>query len=117
HADRDRPSPRGLPIHLSGCTCPIWRMLRSFRHSGATRKTASSTRLPLPLRSRTFMPWICNDTPMTHRSIGCGSSDTLSAYHAVYVALAEALDSKVLTCDGRLERAPGVARCVSWSNP
>lgn len=30
----------------------------------------------------------------------------LSAYDAVYVALAEVLDTKVLTCDGRLARAP-----------
>jgi predicted nucleic acid-binding protein len=41
----------------------------------------------------------------------------LSAYDAVYVALAEALDSKVLTCDGRLARAPGVARCVELVKP
>ena len=30
----------------------------------------------------------------------------LSAYDAVYVALAEVLDTIVLTCDGRLARAP-----------
>jgi predicted nucleic acid-binding protein len=30
----------------------------------------------------------------------------LSAYDAVYVALAEVLDTKLLTCDGRLARAP-----------
>ena len=41
----------------------------------------------------------------------------LSAYDAVYVALAEALDSKVLTCDGRLARAPGVARSVELVKP
>ncbi len=34
----------------------------------------------------------------------------LSAYDAVYVALAEALDATLLTCDRRLARAPGVAR-------
>lgn len=33
----------------------------------------------------------------------------LTAYDAVYVALAEALDTKVLTCDGRLARSPAVA--------
>lgn len=33
----------------------------------------------------------------------------LTAYDAVYVALAEALDTTLLTCDGRLARAPGVA--------
>ena len=36
----------------------------------------------------------------------------LTAYDAAYVALAEALDAKVITCDARLARAPGVARCV-----
>lgn len=36
----------------------------------------------------------------------------LSAYDAVYVALAEALDAPLLTCDRRLARAPGVARRV-----
>ena len=32
---------------------------------------------------------------------------TLSAYDAMYVALAEALDATVLTCDGRLARSHG----------
>jgi predicted nucleic acid-binding protein len=41
----------------------------------------------------------------------------LSAYDAVYVALAEVLDTRVLTCDGRLARAPGVARCVELVKP
>lgn len=31
----------------------------------------------------------------------------LTAYDAVYVALAEALGAPLLTCDGRLARAPG----------
>lgn len=38
--------------------------------------------------------------------------DNLSAYDAAYVALAEALDAPLLTCDGRLSRAPGIARRV-----
>ncbi|HET7746018.1 MAG TPA: type II toxin-antitoxin system VapC family toxin [Vicinamibacteria bacterium] len=38
--------------------------------------------------------------------------DSLSAYDAVYVALAEALEARVLTCDGRLARAAGMARRV-----
>jgi len=33
----------------------------------------------------------------------------LTAYDAVYVALAEALDARLLTCDGRLARSPAVA--------
>ena len=32
----------------------------------------------------------------------------LTAYDAMYVALAEALDATLLTCDGRLARAAGV---------
>jgi predicted nucleic acid-binding protein len=38
--------------------------------------------------------------------------DSLTAYDAVYVALAEALDATLLTCDGRLARAPGMTRRV-----
>ena len=38
--------------------------------------------------------------------------DNLTAYYAVYVALAEALDSTLLTCDGRLARAPGGSQRV-----
>jgi len=33
--------------------------------------------------------------------------DNISAYDAVYVALAEALDASIVTCDGRLAAAPG----------
>ena len=33
----------------------------------------------------------------------------LTAYEAVYVALAEALEAPLLTCDARLARAPGLA--------
>lgn len=37
--------------------------------------------------------------------------ENLTAYDATYVALAEALDSSLLTADGRLSRAPGI-RCA-----
>ena len=36
----------------------------------------------------------------------------LTAYDAAYVALAEALDAPLLTCDGKLARAPGLSRRV-----
>ena len=36
----------------------------------------------------------------------------LSAYDAVYVALAEALESRLVTCDARLARAPGITAQV-----
>jgi predicted nucleic acid-binding protein len=38
--------------------------------------------------------------------------ENLTAYDAVYVALAEALDTRLLTCDGRLSHAPGLSRRV-----
>lgn len=38
--------------------------------------------------------------------------DNMTAYDAVYVALAEALDSMLLTCDAKLARAPGTSRRV-----
>jgi predicted nucleic acid-binding protein len=38
--------------------------------------------------------------------------DNLTAYDAVYVALTEALDSVLLTCDAKLARAPGVAQYI-----
>jgi predicted nucleic acid-binding protein len=38
--------------------------------------------------------------------------DNLTAYDAVYVALAEALDAILLTCDGRLARAPGLGKQI-----
>jgi predicted nucleic acid-binding protein len=38
--------------------------------------------------------------------------ENLTAYDAVYVALAEALGTTLLTCDGRLARAPGMRRRV-----
>lgn len=38
--------------------------------------------------------------------------ENLTAYDAVYVALAQALDTTVLTCDGRLARAPGLSQRI-----
>jgi len=38
--------------------------------------------------------------------------DNLSAYDAVYVALAEALGARLLTCDARLARSPGQSRRI-----
>lgn len=40
-----------------------------------------------------------------------------SAYDAVYIALAEVLDTTLLTCDGRLARAPGMTRRVELVKP
>ena len=38
--------------------------------------------------------------------------ENFSAYDAAYIALAEALDTVLLTCDARLTRAPGAAHRV-----
>jgi predicted nucleic acid-binding protein len=38
--------------------------------------------------------------------------ENFTAYDAVYVALAEALETKLLTCDERIARAPGMSRRV-----
>jgi predicted nucleic acid-binding protein len=43
--------------------------------------------------------------------------ENLSAYDAVYVALADALDAVLLTCDGRLARAPSFAARVELVRP
>lgn len=40
--------------------------------------------------------------------------DNMSAYDAVYVALAEALDATLLTCDRPLSRAPGSGARVEY---
>jgi predicted nucleic acid-binding protein len=36
----------------------------------------------------------------------------LTAYDATYVALAEALNAILLTCDGKLARAPGLGKRI-----
>jgi predicted nucleic acid-binding protein len=38
--------------------------------------------------------------------------ENMTAYDAAYVALAEALDAVLLTCDGKLARAPGMERRI-----
>ncbi len=38
--------------------------------------------------------------------------ENLTAYDATYVALAEALDAILVTCDGRLARAPGLGKRI-----
>ena len=43
--------------------------------------------------------------------------ENLSAYDAVYVALAEALDAVLLTCDGRLARARNFAARIELVRP
>jgi predicted nucleic acid-binding protein len=40
--------------------------------------------------------------------------DALSAYDACYVALAEALDAPLLTCDGKLAGAGGHRAKIEW---
>jgi len=41
----------------------------------------------------------------------------LTSYDAVYVALAEALEAPLVTCDARLARAPGIRAAVEVFSP
>lgn len=50
--------------------------------------------------------------PLLERIWALGQN--LTAYDATYVALAEALDTTLLTCDRRLARAPGLSRRVEF---
>jgi predicted nucleic acid-binding protein len=43
--------------------------------------------------------------------------ENVSAYDAVYVALAEALDAPLLTCDARLARAPLTTVAIEVAGP
>jgi predicted nucleic acid-binding protein len=43
--------------------------------------------------------------------------DNVSAYDGVYVALAEALDGVLITCDGPLARAPGISARIELIKP
>jgi predicted nucleic acid-binding protein len=40
--------------------------------------------------------------------------DNISAYDAMYVALAEAIDAPIVTCDGPLAQAPGHRAKIEW---
>jgi predicted nucleic acid-binding protein len=40
--------------------------------------------------------------------------DNLTAYDAIYVALAEAMGAPIVTCDGMLSNAPGHRARVEW---
>ena len=42
--------------------------------------------------------------------------ENLTAYDAMYLALAEPLDATLFTCDGRLARAPGIKARVELSS-
>lgn len=43
--------------------------------------------------------------------------DNLSAYDAVYVALAEELEAPLVTCDARISRAPGLRASIEVFAP
>jgi predicted nucleic acid-binding protein len=40
--------------------------------------------------------------------------ENLTAYDAVYVALAEALDAMLITCDGKMARSPGIRKHIEY---
>jgi predicted nucleic acid-binding protein len=57
-----------------------------------------------------FAHWTCIVTHMSRSWIASGScGKNVTAYDAVYVALAEVPECVLLTGDARLSRAPGVA--------
>lgn len=53
--------------------------------------------------------------PLLHRIWAL--REKVSAYDAAYIALAEALDARLLTCDRRLSRAPHASRRIELFSP
>jgi predicted nucleic acid-binding protein len=106
--------PCGLRTQLWGDTCRTWRCrgrpgtppLREGRRTG--RGVALEDLHALDLQRHAQEPLLDRVWELRHN---------LSAYDTVYLALAEVLDTRVLTCDGRLARAPGAARRVELVNP
>jgi predicted nucleic acid-binding protein len=43
--------------------------------------------------------------------------DSVAAYYAAFVALAETLRAPLVTCDGRFARAPGVGATAELCEP
>ena len=81
----------------------IRRLVRNEDLEAASARTAIGLLRSLDLERHAHEPLL--DRVWTLRQ-------NLSAYDAVYVALAEALACTLLTCDARLARAPGLSRRV-----
>lgn len=76
--------------------------------SAATAATALDDLRALDLQRHAHEPFLERVWQLRHN---------LSAYDAVYVAMAELLDVTLLTCDARLARAPGTAGRVELVTP
>ncbi len=75
-------------------------------------KENSTATLPR-LRSKIFARWTSSGTPTEPLLDRVWAlRENLTAYDAVYAALAEALDAILLTCDARSTRAPGVGKQI-----
>jgi hypothetical protein len=74
---------------VGGCVAAGWTSQRPYRHS-----TTSPTWLP---SDTTIKPFLRRVWELRHN---------LTVYGALHVALAEALDAPLITCDVRLARAP-----------
>lgn len=74
------------------------RYARVGEIGGADADAAISTLHALDLQRHAHEPLLDRVWELRHN---------MSAYDAAYVALAEALDARVITCDGRLAHAPG----------
>lgn len=77
------------------------RMVRVGELSGAVAKEAVETLGAVPLTRRMHRPLLLRIWELR---------DSLTAYDATYVALAEALGCPLVTVDARIAAAPGV-RC------
>jgi predicted nucleic acid-binding protein len=85
----------------------VCQVLRRYRRSGefsdARARQALDDFLDLPLHRYASTEFVRRIWQLRN---------TLTACDAAYVALAEALDAPLLTCDRRLHRAPGHAAAV-----
>jgi predicted nucleic acid-binding protein len=75
------------------------RYLRDGEISSATAKTALEDLRSLDVERHAHEPLLERVWALR---------ENLTSYDAVYVALSEVLDAPLLTCDGRLSRAPGI---------
>ena len=80
----------------------VTQALRRYARDGdigtADAETAISALHSLDLQRHAHEPLLDRVWELRHH---------MSAYDAAYVALAEALEARLITCDGRLARAPG----------
>jgi predicted nucleic acid-binding protein len=100
----DRPSTLHAPELLD---VEVLQVLRRYEARGeiSAHRSATTLRLldELPVRRHSHAPLVARIWTLR---------TNLTAYDASYVALAEALGAILVTCDGRMARAPGVRATV-----